>query len=95
MPGSTLSTAGMYSVLKSFFTRVAKLHAVHADFAKASAHWMRHTFAHQVLAATDNDLAVVQQLLGHSTIQTTAIYVKASVESRTKAINAMASPIFN
>lgn len=95
MPGSTLSTAGMYSVLKSFFTRVAKHHAVHADFAKASAHWMRHTFAHQVLAATDNDLAVVQQLLGHSTIQTTAIYVKANVERRTKAINAMASPIFN
>ena len=95
LPGSTLSTAGMYSVLKSFFANVAKQYSVHADFDKASAHWMRHTFAHQVLAATNNDLAVVQQLLGHSTIQTTAIYVKADVESRTKAINAMESPIFN
>jgi site-specific recombinase XerD len=95
MPGSMLSTAGMYSVLKAFFANVAKQHAVHADFEKASAHWMRHTFAHQVLAATNNDLAVVQQLLGHSTIQTTAIYVKADMESRTKAINAMALPIFN
>jgi site-specific recombinase XerD len=95
MPGSMLSTAGMYSVLKAFFANVARHHAVHADFEKASAHWMRHTFAHQVLAATGNDLAVVQQLLGHSTIQTTAIYVKADMESRTKAINAMALPIFN
>jgi site-specific recombinase XerD len=95
MPGSTLSTAGMYSVLKAFFANVAKQHSVHADFEKASAHWMRHTFAHQVLAATDNDLSIVQQLLGHSSIQTTAIYVKANVESRTKAINAMTSPIFN
>ena len=69
--------------------------SVSRNFAKASAHWLRHTFAHQVLAATDNDLAVVQQLLGHGTIQTTAIYVKANVERRTKAINAMASPIFN
>lgn len=95
MPGSTLSTAGMYSVLKVFFANVAKQHSVHADFEKASAHWMRHTFANQVLAATDNDLSIVQQLLGHSSIQTTAIYVKANVDSRTKAINAMASPIFN
>lgn len=95
MPGSTLSTAGMYSVLKAFFANVAKQHSVHADFEKASAHWMRHTFAHQVLAATDNNLSIVQQLLGHSSIQTTAIYVKANVESRTRAINAMESPIFN
>ena len=95
MPGGMLSTAGMYSVLKAFFANVAKQYSVHADFEKASAHWLRHTFAHQVLEATDNDLAVVQQLLGHSSIQTTAIYVKANVESRTKAINDMASPIFN
>lgn len=92
--GEALSAAGMYSVLKSFFAKVGKLHSSQVDFEKASAHWMRHTFAHQVLAATDNDLAVVQQLLGHSSIQTTAIYVKANMQSRTLAINAMESPLF-
>jgi site-specific recombinase XerD len=97
-PGDPLSTAGMYSVLKRFFAKVAKHHctgASRADFTKASAHWMRHSFAHQVLAATDNDLVVVQQLLGHSSIQTTAIYVKADMQERRLAINAMQSPLFD
>ena len=84
-------------MLKAFFTKVAKHHvnaSSRADFTKASAHWMRHSFAHQVLAATNNDLAVVQQLLGHSSIQTTAIYVKADLTARKVAVNAMASPVF-
>lgn len=93
--GGALSIAGMQTVLKSFFAKVAKQHHSGVDFAKVSAHWMRHTFAHQVLAATDKDLAVVQQLLGHGSIQTTANYVKADMESRTLAINAMASPLFS
>jgi site-specific recombinase XerD len=97
-PGDPLSTTGVYSVLKSFFAKVVKYHVSgtsRADFSQASAHWMRHTFAHQVLAATDNDLAVVQQLLGHSSIQTTAIYVKADLQERKQAVNAMQSPLFS
>lgn len=93
--GGPLSISGMQTLLKSFFVKVAKQHNSGGDFAKASAHWMRHTFAHQVLAATDKDLAVVQQLLGHGSIQTTATYVKADMENRTLAINAMFSPLFN
>lgn len=94
LPGNMLSVSGMYAIIKRFFATVAKHHSVHADFAAASAHWMRHTFAHQVLEATVNDLPVVQQLLGHSSIQTTAIYVKANMHDRMAAINAMQSPIF-
>ena len=94
--GSPLSTSGMYHVLKSLFRRAAGYthQDGQADFEKSSAHWLRHTFAHGVLAATDNDLTVVKELLGHASIQTTAIYVKANLKSRTIAVNAMVSPLF-
>ena len=57
-----------------------------ADFKKASAHWLRHTFAHQSLQASGKDLAVVQQLLGHADISTTGIYIKADMSSRVSAV---------
>ena len=97
-PGDQLSATGMHSILKSFFSKVAKRHTSadsRADFSRASAHWMRHTFAHQVLAATENNLVVVQQLLGHSSIQTTALYTKADMQERKTAVKAMVSPLFS
>lgn len=53
---------------------------------QATPHWMRHTFAHAVLDATDKDLVVVQSLLGHSDLSTTGLYVKADVEKRVQSV---------
>ena len=82
-----LSASGLYVILKRFF----KLCAVRAgsdnsDFSKASTHWLRHTFAHHALQVTEKDLGVVQQLLGHASIATTAIYTKADLQSRVDAV---------
>ena len=77
-----LSAAGMYSVLKSFFRKCAtNAGQDNSDFTKASAHWLRHTFAHQALDAAQNDLGVVQQLLGNASITTTSTYRAADLAS--------------
>ncbi len=48
-------------------------------------HLLRHTFASRLMKITS--LAVVQQLLGHSSIKTTQIYLHPDADDRTKAIN--------
>ncbi len=89
----SLSVAGVYSLIKQFFRQMAKQGGGEglSDFSQASVHWLRHTFAHQVLAASGNDLPVAQQLLGHASIATTGIYVKADVRQRLQAVLAMSS----
>ena len=82
-----LSAARLHGVLKNFFRQVQQQPgAGDTDFLKASAHWLRHTFAHQSLRSSGKDLAVVQQLLGHADISTTGIYVKAEMSSRVAAV---------
>jgi site-specific recombinase XerD len=80
-----LSYGRVHSILKSFFEKVSQrddLPEGHADFLKASAHWMRHTFGHQAMIASKGDLAGIQQILGHADISTTGIYLKADLASR-------------
>lgn len=82
-----LSGSGIYAVLRAFFKKCA----AHDDdpsspFLKASTHWLRHTFAHHALDATNKDITVVQQLLGHASINTTLVYVKADPKSRIEAV---------
>ena len=75
-----------------FFQAVAQRaddERLRADFERASCHWLRHTFAREVLRATGNDLAVTQQLLDHRSISTTGIYVKADMTQRIEAVLAM------
>ena len=89
-----LSVAGIHRVVKALCERAAKGCGdtrMAAEFRKASAHWMRHTFAHTVLRASGNDLPVTQQLLGHASIATTGIYVKADIGQRLRAVMAMPS----
>lgn len=56
--------------------------------AKMSTHWLRHTFAHQVLRsnADDGGLKLAQELLGHASISTTAEYLKQDETARVRAI---------
>ena len=86
-----LSAAGLHRVLKSFFRAVAKECAPHVaeSFEQASCHWLRHTFAHDVLKASGNDLTVTQQLLAHKNLSTTGLYLKADMSSRIAAVKAL------
>lgn len=45
---------------------------------KFTPHTLRHTFAHRFLAATNNDIVALAQILGHENLNTTAIYTKRS-----------------
>lgn len=82
-----LSAQRLHGILKGFFRHVQDHEAAkNTDFTKASAHWLRHTFAHQTLQASGKNLTVVQQLPGHADISTTAIYVKADMSSRVETV---------
>lgn len=87
-----LSAAGIHRVIKALCERAARECTdarLAAEFRAASAHWMRHTFAHALLRASGGDLPVTQQLLGHASIATTGIYVKADMSQRLRAVMAL------
>ena len=92
-PAGALSSSRINDVLKGFFRAVGKScddEQLQEDFERASCHWLRHTFAHGVLKASGNDLPVTQQLLGHKSISTTGIYLKADMGQRIEVV--MATP---
>jgi integrase/recombinase XerD len=70
---------------------VSALHRIVVDYAKLaklpaiSAHNLRHTFGKRTYDKT-KDLTVVQQLLGHASIATTALYAKAGEEDLERAV---------
>lgn len=86
-----LSRGGIYRTLKTFFRQLAKGVKDDEDqknrILEFSTHWLRHTFAHEVLRANSGDegLKLTQQLLGHKSISTTAEYVKQDQSAKVKA----------
>jgi len=87
-----LDNKTLYGILKAFFKKVGQrsdlVHG-HADFERASTHWLRHTFALQFLAANPGDLPALQGLLGHEDLSTTGIYVRAALGHRARGVAKM------
>ena len=83
-----VSAGTLATILKEFFAHVA-IAADKPEDAKrlrvASAHWLRHTHGSHTVAA-GVPLEIVQNNLGHASLNTTTIYVTAQ---RTRRIRAM------
>ena len=91
-----MSNGLIHVVLKEFFKKVGERRDLvegHANFEKASAHWLRHTFGLQAMIASDGDLAGIQQILGHSDISTTGIYLKANLDSRVAIVEGIRAAV--
>lgn len=87
---AALGRAGIARTLKTFFLQMAATvedARQRARIQRFSTHWLRHTFAHEVLRANEGDegLKLAQQLLGHASIATTAEYLKQDESAKVKA----------
>lgn len=90
--GAPLSAARIYDILSTGFDRCAE--AVWATDKRAaeriraaSTHWLRHTYgAHAIARGAPQD--VVQAALGHESLATTSIYVRAEKSRQHKAMQA-------
>jgi len=69
--------------------RIIKKYMVHAGITGASVHTLRHTFAtHMVRKGTN--LRVIQEALGHTSLQTTSVYVSLARELMDQQLQANA-----
>ena len=75
-----LSTSAIQKVVK----KAMKLASVPSHY---SAHSLRHTYATLLYRSSGNNLRLVQQQLGHSSIQTTIVYANVMNEDVEKAVN--------
>jgi site-specific recombinase XerD len=75
-----LSLRSMQAVIQALAKR-AKLNRI-----PVSAHTLRHTFATNYLRANPNQLVELAQLLGHDSLNTTAIYTKSSHAQLAEAV---------
>lgn len=84
-----LSPDSLYRLLKRFFARCIETlpsDLTSKSFTKGSTHWLRHTAATRAL--TDGaSLQVVKELLGHTSISTTSIYINPEREQRIRELN--------
>ena len=75
-PVSGMTRSAMHLILKSIFARAQEIAS--ADDAEkighASAHWLRHSRGSH-LAAAGVKLNSIRELLGHSSLTTTSIYL--------------------
>lgn len=85
--GTKMTTNG----LRAVFTRLARGTGITGK--RFSPHTMRHTFATTFLQ-NGGDIGTLQQILGHSDISTTAVYLHWNDET-TKKINDKVNPLNN
>lgn len=91
----TTKTVGM--LVKDFFAEIAATLDVDSEayrrFVASSTHWLRHTYgSHAVETAS---LPTVQENMGHSSLNTTSIYIKSEDEQRYKEMEAFMQSGFN
>lgn len=90
--GTALSAAGIYAVLKRFFKHASKTAADAGldtrRFARASTHWMRHTFVRQALV-DGVPIEVASELAGHASIDTTSLYATQELARKIRAVQGM------
>lgn len=92
---AALSAARIYKVLKSFFEEMADATessdpALAARYRSVSTHWLRHTFAtHGIHAGIG--LETIRDLLGHSSLTTTSIYVTSEKDKRSREVEKLDS----
>lgn len=83
----SMAQAERYAALALEAKRLDQERAMWKRRARISTHWLRHTFAKEVLRTNPSDtgLKIAQQLLGHASITTTAVYAKQDDTSKVKA----------
>lgn len=70
------------------FNKIIDFYAKKAGI-KCHPHQLRHTFSCQFLEQTQNDIVALQQILGHSNLNTTAIYTQNSFEDLQRKVEGM------
>ena len=78
-------------ILVSGLQKIFKNYAHKAGFGNMSIHCLRHTYATRAYIASGYNLRLVQQQLGHSSIQTTSVYSAVINPDLEKAMEAMDS----
>lgn len=83
----SMAQAERYAALTLEAKRLDQERAMWQRRARISTHWLRHTFAKEVLRTNPSDtgLKLAQQLLGHASITTTAVYAKQDDTAKVKA----------
>lgn len=85
--GKRLTRSGLRYILNKYIERARN---TCSTLRKAiSPHTLRHTKAMHLLQA-GNPLVVIQNILGHSQVQTTEIYARADMEMKRKALKTIA-----
>ncbi len=93
-----ISRQMIWRILKDLFGAAALLaeragdHATVLSLQAASTHWLRHSFAVNLLRS-DADLVTVQTLLDHGSLTTTSVYLHTDEASRRKDLGRMVSGV--
>jgi site-specific recombinase XerD len=91
-PHSPISYSTFFDAIKDHVRKVAQDLRLRGDTARAarieqaSAHWLRHTFATEALAA-GADRGVVQENLGHASAAMLSVYSSVAEQRRLQAMS--------
>ena len=91
---AVIDVTSVYRPIKAFFRGVAEEAPGLSDrdrsrLARASTHWLRHTFASHAIA-DEAPLDVIRDILGHASIATTSVYLTSEMHRRAQAMEDIA-----